>query len=395
MLSHRRLLPAIARPSLFRRTPALLLLPGLLVAGFTPGTTVAQEVEWRHDYNAARKEATEKNRPLILDFGTENCFWCKKLDLTTLCDPAVVGVLNTRFIPLKVDASRDPRLAEMLGIQSFPTLVLAASDGKILGTLEGYLDAARLHSNLQRVLASLSNPEWMVRDYEEADRAVASSDYARAVALLKSITEDGKDRPVQLQARHLLNDLEQQAAGRLTRAKQLDDKGQSAEAIHMLSDLLRAFAGTQAAAAGSQLLTSLAAKPEMKSQLRGQRARELLAQAREDYRSQQYLGCLDRCELLASSYADLPEGSEAIQLANEIKNNPEWLQHACDTLTERTGELYLALADTLMKKGQSQQAQACLERVIRTFPGSRQAETAQVRLASLQGRPTWQADFKK
>jgi thioredoxin-like negative regulator of GroEL len=356
---------------------------------------LAQEVHWRHDYNEARREATAKNRPILIDFGTENCFWCKKLDITTFRESAIIEALNERFIPLKVDAQKNSGLAGALRIQSYPTLVLAAPDGKILGTLEGYMEGPRLQEHLQRTLASLNNPEWMNRDYQDATRAIAQSDYARAIALLKSILEDNKDRPVQIKAARLLKDLEQQAAGCLARAKQLDDRGQPTEAMAALSDLLRRFAGTQAATEGSQMLTQLAAKPEVKMQVRQRRARELLTQAREDYRTEQYLCCLDRCELLAAGYADLPEGAEAVQLAGEIKNNPEWLQQACESLTSRLGGLYLSLAETWIKKGRPQQAAFYLDRVIKTFPGSRYAETAQVRLANLQGLPTWQAEFKK
>jgi thioredoxin-related protein len=368
------------------------LVFGLAVLG---GPAAAEEVQWLHDYNRARKEAEAKNRPLILDIGTENCFWCKKLDATTFRDPAIVTALNEQFVPLKVNAERDEVLANALHIQSYPTLVLAAPDGKILGTFAGYMEAAQMRELLARVVASLDNPEWMSRDYQLAAKAIAASDYARAIALLKSIGEDGKDRPVQIKSRQLLQDLEQQAADRLARARQLDDKGQSTEAMAALSELLRLFAGTQASVQGGQLLTALAAKPEVQAQLRQRRAREILALAREDYRTQQYLCCLDRCELLAGSYADLPEGAEAIQLATGIKNNPEWLQQACENLSDRLGGLYLALAETHIKKGQPQQATLCLERVIRMFPGTRQAETAQVRLANLQGRPTVQAEFKK
>jgi thioredoxin-related protein len=359
------------------------------------GPCAAQEVEWRSDYNAARKEAAEKNRPLVVDIGTENCFWCKKLELTTFRDRGIVGLMNDHFIPLKIDANRDSELASALHIQSYPTLVLAAPDGKILGTFQGYQEATQWRESLDHALASVTNPEWMTRDYEEAAKAVAGSEYARAIALLKSVLNDGKDRPVQVKAKDLLRDLEQQANGRLARAKQLGDKGQTTEATNTLSDLLRNFAGTQAAIEGGKLLTSLFAKPEINDQVRKRRAAELLAQAREDYRTRQYLGCLERCEILGTSYADLPEGNEALQLATEIKNNPEWLQRACDSLSDRLGGLYLSLAETLAKKGQTQQATACLERVVQNFPGSRPAEIAQVRLANLQGRPTWQAEFQK
>ena len=93
---------------------------------------VAQEVEWRTDYNKARQEATEKNRPLMLYFGTDNCVHCKRLDATTFRDPAVVAVLNKSFVPLRIDAEKNSALAEALRVERFPTLLLAAPDGKIL-----------------------------------------------------------------------------------------------------------------------------------------------------------------------------------------------------------------------------------------------------------------------
>jgi thioredoxin-like negative regulator of GroEL len=363
--------------------------------GYAQSMATAQDVKWRYDYNAARREAEQKSMPLVVDIGTENCFWCNKLDAITFHDPAVAEVINSKFIPLKVDAHRNAALSDALRIQAFPTVVLAASDGKILATLEGYMEPIRFHEQLQRALVSVSNPEWMNRDYLEAGKAVAGSDYARAIALLKGVTEDGQNRPMQLKARQLLNELDQQAATRLARAKQYEDKGQTTEAMETLTELVRAYAGTQAATEGGELLTKIADKPEIKARQRTRRARDLLAQAKEDFRTHQYLRTLEHCETLVTNYPDLPEGAEAVQLASDIKSNPEWMKQACDSLSDRLGLLYLSLAETWIKKGQPKEAVICYERVIQTFPGTRQADTAQQRLAQLQGQPTRQANFKK
>src|SRR5262249_21546236 len=148
--------------------------------------------------------------------------------------------------------------------------------------------------------------------------------------------------PVQAKAKQLLHDLEQQAAGRLAKARQLADKGQTTEAIDTVTELVRVFAGTQAATDGGLMLTALAKAPEIKDGQRTRRARELLAEAREDFRTQQYLLCLHRCEVLAGTFADLPEGAEATQLAGEIRNSPERLRQAADLAGEQLGGLYLA-----------------------------------------------------
>jgi thioredoxin-like negative regulator of GroEL len=369
----------------YRHLTCLLLYWVLSTQYSVLASVAAQEIQWRTNYNVARKEALSKDRPLVLDFGTEQCFWCKKLDATTFRDARVVETINVNFIPLKIDANADARLAEILGIQAFPTLVLAAPDGRILEILEGYKESGPLHEYLQRILASLKNPEWMTRDYQEAVKAIAAADYARAISLLKSITVDGKDLPVQTKAKQVLGDLEEQAAGRLAHAKQLEEKGESSQAIALLSKLSRDFSGTQAAAQSGQFLATLAARPKAPSQERIRQGRELLAQAREDYRTEQYLCCLDRCERLATSFADLPEGQQGMELAARIKNNPERLQQTCDRLRDHFSELYLALADTSMNNNQPRQAAEYLERVLQSFPGTPRAEKARLRLNQLQG----------
>jgi thioredoxin-related protein len=373
------------------------LLP--LALAVSASKASADEIRWRRDYNTARKEAEEKGRPLMIDFGTEHCFWCKRLDATTFQEPSIISLLNEQYIPLKIDAEREAALAQTLHITSYPTIVFGASDGRILGTVVGYKEAGEFLGILQRTAATASpptTPDWMTRDMQEASKAIAGSDYSRALSLLKGIVEDGKDRPVQQKAKQLLQDIEQQAAGRLARAKQLEDKGQSVEATNSLTALQRVYPGTQAATEASQLLSTQTAKPpEPKNPARARRAKELLAQAREDYRTQQYLCCLDRCELLAANYADLSEANEAMQLSSEIKNNPEWMKSAAESLSDRLGLLYLALADTWIRKGQPQEAAQCLERVIQSCPGTRQAEAAQIRLSYLKGQTTWQTEFKK
>src|SRR5262249_37746337 len=143
----------------------------------------------------------------------------------------------------------------------------------------------------------------------------------------------------------------------------------------LLTDLSRACSGTEAAREASRLLLGLTSRAENGEQ-RLARAREMLARARDDYRAQQFLCCLDRCELLATQYGDLTEGTEAAALAAEIKGNPEWAKTAADQMHDRLAVLYLALAESWLRKGQPQQATVYLERVIQTFPGTRHAEIA-------------------
>ena len=53
------------------------------------------------------------------------------------------------------------------------------------------------------------------------------------------------------------------------------------------------------------------------------------------------------------------------------------------------------MAETWLQKGQPQLAIFYFERVVQQFPNTRQAETAQMRLAQIQGLPMRQVDLKR
>ncbi|HWG41992.1 MAG TPA: DUF255 domain-containing protein [Gemmataceae bacterium] len=354
----------------------------------------AQEVEWRQDYVKARQEAVEKNRPLVIDVGTTDCYWCKQLDLRTFKDPAIIALLNERCIPLKIDAEQHARLTAALRVDTYPTLVFATPEGKIVGYQQGFIEVSPLQQRLNTLFSAAPPSSGTNRELQEAIQAVAVGDYPRAIALLKPVAANSKDQPIQNQAKQMLQDLEKQAAGRCAEARQLVESGKVPQAVETVTGLVRDYPGTQAAREGGQLLVTLASRVVPHENSRSRLARELLDQARDDQRKQQFLSCLDRCENLSTTYPDLAEAAEANKLAAEIKANPEWTKQACDQMGERLSMLYLTLAETWLKKGQPQQAVFYLERIVQTFPNTRNADIAQMRLAQIKG-PSRMPELKK
>jgi thioredoxin-like negative regulator of GroEL len=372
----------------------VLLLAPLTAPPLVRAQTV--EVNWRRDYNAARLEAKTKGLPMVLDFGTKNCFFCQKMDSTTFREPGVVGLMNKHFIPLKIDAEEESvlKVVQELGINAYPTFVLASSDGNILDKFEGYKDAPVFQETLQRTLASLTPPEWMARDYDNAEKWLAKQEFAPAITALRRIIADGGTRPVQAKAQKLLESLEGRARERVVDARKLQDKGQLNEAMQALTLAMRDFPGLNTTREAGELLGKLAQSPQIRQEQRSKRAQELLTQARDYHRNKEYTLCVDRCSILMRSFGDLTEGQQGAQLYTEIKSDPEWLQNACDTFGDRLAEMYLALAESHLKRGQPQQAKHFLERTIRAFPGTHHAESAQIRLEQLQGAPTRRVDFQ-
>jgi thioredoxin-like negative regulator of GroEL len=381
----------------FLRLICLFCIGGLMQP-IAPLLAQAQEVEWRLDYGKARQEAADKNRPLVIDVGTEHCHFCKQLDLRTFKDPAIIALLNQHCIPLKIDTDQHARLAELLRVEYYPTLVFATSEGKILGYQQGFIEAPALHERLTKLFFTAPNAGGGApnpnHDIDEAKRAMAVGDYPRAIALLKPVAETAKEAAVQNRAKQMLQDLEQQAAGRCAEARHLVENGKVTQAVETVTELVRVYPGTKAAREGGQLLVTLASRVVPHEGSRSSLAHELLERAREDYQQRRYLSCLNRCENLMANYADLSEGAQAAKLAAEIKANPECTKLACDQMGERLSTLYLTLAETWLRKGQPQQAVFYLERIVQSFPNTRNADIAQVRLAQIQG-PSRMPDAKK
>jgi thioredoxin-related protein len=121
-----------------------------VVLGFSePGKLLAQEISWRNDLARSQRESRETGKPLLIDFGTEQCFWCKKMDQTTFRDPAIAAKVGQSFIPLKLDANKHLEFTLSMGVKSYPTLIVLSSGGQKLAMREGYSQSAELMPWLQ------------------------------------------------------------------------------------------------------------------------------------------------------------------------------------------------------------------------------------------------------
>jgi thiol-disulfide isomerase/thioredoxin len=138
-------------PRLGRNALSLLVLVAL-------AAPAAAQEGWTTDYNTAVREAKTKNRPIVIDFYMANCPPCKKLDATTFRDPAVAKRLAEQFVAVRLDKDHAPALVQHLGIGTFPTIVFAAPDSKILGMHAGFVDVARFQQQLDRALQESAAP---------------------------------------------------------------------------------------------------------------------------------------------------------------------------------------------------------------------------------------------
>ncbi|MEO7273102.1 MAG: DUF255 domain-containing protein [Vicinamibacterales bacterium] len=79
----------------------------------------------------ARARAGRK--PVLLSIVTGWSGACRAMDDTSYADPAVVAVVNDRFIPVRVDADRRPDISERYSLGGWPTTAFLTSEGALVG----------------------------------------------------------------------------------------------------------------------------------------------------------------------------------------------------------------------------------------------------------------------
>lgn len=100
-------------------------------------TAGGDELEWFLTYEEAMEKAKEKNRPVMIDFYTDWCSWCKQLDRTTYAAPTVIKKAE-EFISLKIDADEKRPLAARYKVGAFPTILFIDPEGIEIHRVVGF-----------------------------------------------------------------------------------------------------------------------------------------------------------------------------------------------------------------------------------------------------------------
>lgn len=140
---------------MIRPSPRATLL-ALCVAVTTAPAPAADPIVWRSDYPTARKEAEQKNLPLLVVIGTEQCTYCRKMENVTFTDADTVALVAGKFVALKIDANKEPDFARTMRVSVYPTTVIAGSDGKIYAYLSGYLGPDQFGENARKAMALMT-----------------------------------------------------------------------------------------------------------------------------------------------------------------------------------------------------------------------------------------------
>ena len=112
-------------------------------------------VSWEHDLANALERAKSEGRPVMADFYTDWCGWCKKLDKDVYED-ADVNRMAEKFICIKVNCEIDKGAFSKYGLKGYPTIIFFNAAGNIEETIVGYRGAQVFTDTMKKVLDKLT-----------------------------------------------------------------------------------------------------------------------------------------------------------------------------------------------------------------------------------------------
>ncbi|MCF7797262.1 MAG: thioredoxin fold domain-containing protein [Lentisphaeria bacterium] len=103
---------------------------------------------------ALAKAKTDDSKLVMIEFSTDWCSWCKRLDAQTWPDPKVIEVAQQHLIPIEVDAEKGDgiELAKKFRIGGYPTMVFLNAEGEEVDRIPGYLPAEDMVGELTRIV---------------------------------------------------------------------------------------------------------------------------------------------------------------------------------------------------------------------------------------------------
>ena len=132
----------------------IFILLAVVVAFLTPQ---ADAVNWQHDLAYGLKVAKNQGKPVMVDFYTEWCGWCKKLDSDTYSDQRV-NEASKKFVCVKIDGDKQPALTGKYGVSGYPTIIFMDSNGNVVSRLPGFQAPDQFLASMNNVLSAMPKP---------------------------------------------------------------------------------------------------------------------------------------------------------------------------------------------------------------------------------------------
>ena len=109
-------------------------------------------MQWVDSHEEALVRAKKERKLVLLDFYTDWCGWCKRLDKDVFAQDSFLKAADG-VLAVKINAEKRPDLAQRYQVNSYPKLFFLNSDGVTVERIRGYLSLADFTERVNAVKA--------------------------------------------------------------------------------------------------------------------------------------------------------------------------------------------------------------------------------------------------
>jgi thioredoxin-related protein len=130
------------------RWSMLILAMTAMAVACSPAT---EDFWFQGNLEQATQEARKNDTLVFVEFNTEWCSWCRRLESETLTDRDVRRELG-EMIALQLDAEKEgAEAAQQFGVESYPTMIFLDPTGEEVERIVGYLPPDKFVSEVRRI----------------------------------------------------------------------------------------------------------------------------------------------------------------------------------------------------------------------------------------------------
>lgn len=142
------------------------MIKKLLLTVFLFATIISanDKLKW-YGFDEGLAKAKKENKFLLVDFYTDWCGWCKKMDSETYANNNIIKLLNKDFVLVKLNPEKpgtvnfdsntytNGQFAGAAGVNGYPATGFFEPSGQFIGIVPGYLDPTNFSDLLSKIVA--------------------------------------------------------------------------------------------------------------------------------------------------------------------------------------------------------------------------------------------------
>lgn len=144
------------------------LFSGILLLLFLSAQLNAEELKW-FDFKNGKAKAEKEGKILLVDFYTDWCGWCKKMDADTYGVKEVIDFLNKNFVAVKLNPEKagavniqdrdlsNAEFAQAAGVSGYPATSFFTSKMEFIRTFPGYMDSEKFLDLLKYLVENVKS----------------------------------------------------------------------------------------------------------------------------------------------------------------------------------------------------------------------------------------------